>query len=190
VAIERRVVDPAAPTGAVLNPPAPDTGVSVIPGAVLGTAKVRLEAEQNGRTSVAEANNFSAATGAVATRTQFQTVLLAAAPAAIPVAVRAAALAAVDADLQGQGLLDKTGNVSPDVVKQFSWEKDVCLPTPGVIVKGCLDECSVCEPEVEQKIHLELKRMDLENQLLQKKIDLLDKAQEYRCCPPSEVEDE
>jgi hypothetical protein len=57
-------------------------------------------------------------------------------------------------------------------------------------VKGCLDECSVCEPEVEQKIQLELKRMDLENQLLQKKIDLLDKAQEYRCCPPSEVEHE
>jgi hypothetical protein len=190
VAIERRVVDPAAPTGAALNPPPPDTGVSVIPGAVLGTAKVRLEAEQIGRTSVAEANNFSAATGTVATRTQFQTVLLAAAPAPIPVAVRAAALAAVDADLQGQGLLDKAGNVSPAAVKQFSWEKDVCLPTPGVIVKGCLDECSVCEPEVEQKIQLALKRMDLENQLLQKKIDLLDKAQEYRCCPPSEVEDE
>jgi hypothetical protein len=190
VAIERRVVDPAAPTGALLNPPVPDTGVAVIPGAVLGTAKVRLDAEQNGRTSVTEANNFGSATGALATRTQLQTVALAVAPAPIPVAVRAAALAAVDADLQKEGLLDKNGNVSPDAVKQFSWERDICLPTPGVIVKGCLDECSICEPEVEQKIQLELKRMDLENQLLQKKIDLLEKAQEYRCCPPSEVEHE
>jgi len=188
VAIERRVIDPAAPTGAVLNPPPSDTGVSVIPGAVLGTAKVRLAAEQNGRTSVADANNFGSAAGALATRTQFQTLALAAAPAPIPVALRTAALAAVDADLQAEGLLDKNGNVSPDAVKQFSWERDVCLPTPGVIVKGCLDECSICEPEVEQKIQLELKRMDLENQLLQKKIDLLEKAQEYRCCPPAEVE--
>jgi hypothetical protein len=189
VAIERRVVDPAAPTGAVLNPPTPDTGVSVIPGAVIGTAKVRLEAEQNGRTSVTEANNFSSATGALATRTQLQTLSLAVAPAPIPVAVRAAALAAVDADLQAENLLDKNGNVTPDAVKQFSWERDICLPTPGVIVKGCLDDCSICEPEVEQKIQLELKRLDLENQLLQKKIDLLEKSQEYRCCPQEEEEE-
>jgi hypothetical protein len=55
-------------------------------------------------------------------------------------------------------------------------------------VKGCLDTCSICEPEVEQKIKLELQRMDLENKLLQKKIDLLDKAQEYRCCPGTSTE--
>ncbi|PWT97688.1 MAG: hypothetical protein C5B51_30860 [Terriglobia bacterium] len=188
IAIERRVIDPAAPTGAQLNPPAPDTGVSVIPGAVLGTAKVRLDAEQSGRTSVTQADAFNSATTGVTARTQLLTAV-AVAPAPLPVAVRNAALAAADADLQAQGLLDKNGNPSPDAVKQFSWEKDICLPTPGLLVKGCLDDCNICEPEVEQKIQLELKRLDLENQLLQKKIDLLEKSQEYRCCPPSEVEE-
>ncbi|HZT31140.1 MAG TPA: hypothetical protein VFA33_14725 [Bryobacteraceae bacterium] len=186
VAIERRVVDPAAPTGTVLNPPSPDTGVSVIPGAVLGTNKERLDAEQRGRTSVTEANNFSPTAGRTVAGAS---LALAVAAEPLSVAARKAALAAVDADLQQEGLLDKSGNLNPDAVKQLSWEKNICLPTPGLIVKGCLDECSVCEPEVEQKIQLELKRMDLENQLLQKKIDLLEKSQEYRCCPAGETEE-
>ena len=35
---------------------------------------------------------------------------------------------------------------------------------------------------------LEIARKDLENQLLKKQIDLLEKSQEYRCCPEGEVE--
>jgi hypothetical protein len=183
VAIERRVVDPAAPTGTVLNPAPPNTGVSVIPGAVLGTNKERLNAEERARASVSEAGNFAGAAGGL----QAQTALFSIAEP-LSVAVRQAALSAVDKDLQGEGLLDGKGNLNPDAVSRLSWEKDICLPTPGVIVKGCLDECSVCEPELEQKIQLELVRMDLENQLLKRKIDLLDKSQEYRCCPADEEE--
>ena len=41
----------------------------------------------------------------------------------------------------------------------------------------------VCEPEVKRKIQLELDEQELRNKLLQRQIDLLDKAQEYRCCP-------
>jgi hypothetical protein len=182
-AIERRVVDPAAPTGALLNPPAPNTGVSVIPYAVTGTNSQRLAAEERGRTSVTEANNFSESNTATLTGLRLQTGVFTITSELLSVAVRKAALAAVDADLQQEGLLDQNGNLNPDAVKQFSWQKDICLPTPGVLVKGCLDTCSICEPEVEQKIQLELQRMDLENKLLQKKIDLLDKSQEYRCCP-------
>jgi hypothetical protein len=62
----------------------------------------------------------------------------------------------------------------------------VRLPTPGVLVKGCLDECSTCEPEREKEIELDLARKALENQLLKRKIELLDKAQEYRCCQDKE----
>jgi hypothetical protein len=186
-AIERRVVDPAAPTGAVLNPPSPATGVSVIPYAVTGTNSKRLDAEQRGRTSVVDANNFSSASGANLTTLQLQTTAFAVNSEALSVAARKAALAAVDADLVSEGLLDKNGNPSTDAIKRLSWKKDLCLPTPGVIVKGCLDTCSICEPEVEQKIQLELTRMDLENKLLQKRIDLLDKSQEYRCCPRGET---
>jgi hypothetical protein len=37
-----------------------------------------------------------------------------------------------------------------------------------------------------RKIQLELDEMELRNKLLQRQIDLLDKAQEYRCCPAGE----
>ena len=50
------------------------------------------------------------------------------------------------------------------------------LPTAGVIVKGCLDECNTCEPAARERIHLQ-------NELLRKQIELLEKSQEYRCCP-------
>jgi len=50
-------------------------------------------------------------------------------------------------------------------------------------VKGCLDTCDICEPEVQRKIQLDLDEQDLRNQLLKRQIELLDKSQEYRCCP-------
>jgi len=48
------------------------------------------------------------------------------------------------------------------------------------VIKGCLDECDICEPLLDR---------ELENELLKKQIDLLDKSQEYRCCPDGD-EDE
>jgi len=59
-----------------------------------------------------------------------------------------------------------------------------------VIVKGCLDECDVCEPELKENIKLDLERKKLENQLLAKQIELLAKSQAYRCCPAGEAETE
>jgi uncharacterized protein YuzB (UPF0349 family) len=73
--------------------------------------------------------------------------------------------------------------VSPAAQQQHSFEKTSSLPTPGILVKGCLDECSICEASLEQEIELELQKKELENKLLQRQIDLLDKSQEYRCCP-------
>lgn len=52
------------------------------------------------------------------------------------------------------------------------------LPTAGIIVKGCMDECNTLEPERERYYKLQ-------NDLLEKQIALLEKSQEYRCCPPS-----
>ena len=63
------------------------------------------------------------------------------------------------------------------------------MPTAGIIVKGCLDECHVCEPTLDEEIALELERKKLENEMLKKQIELLDKSQEYRCCPAGEVEE-
>jgi hypothetical protein len=60
------------------------------------------------------------------------------------------------------------------------FDMEFSLPTGGVIVKGCLDECDVCEPHVKE-------RLQLENDLLRRQIELLEKSQEYRCCPPAPV---
>jgi hypothetical protein len=99
-------------------------------------------------------------------------------------AIRKAALEAADKNLVAAGLLTKVGgDVSPQAQQDFLVSTESCLPTPGVIVKGCLDDCDVCEPELQKKIELELEEQELKNQLLKRQIELLDKSQEYRCCP-------
>jgi len=106
-----------------------------------------------------------------------------------PGPVRQQALDQVAEDLIKAGILDpNTLAVAPGMQKDLSWEKRSSLPTGGVIVKGCLDECSVCEPELGKLYELEVARRTLENALLQKQIDLLEKSHEYRCCPEDEAE--
>ena len=67
-------------------------------------------------------------------------------------------------------------------------EKTMSIPTPGVLVKGCLDDCDISEREVTKLLDLEIACKDLENQLLAKKVALLEKSQEYRCSPADEEE--
>ena len=113
------------------------------------------------------------------------------APEPLPAAMRRQALQQVDATLVAAGLLDKaTGKVSDEVKKTLSFETTTALPTPGLLVRGCLDDCDVCEPTLEKAIELDLERKALENKLLQKQIDLLEKSQEYRCCPVGEAEED
>jgi hypothetical protein len=81
-------------------------------------------------------------------------------------------------------LLDKVGGVASAKAKaEIGYERKTSMPTAGVIVKTCVDGCSACEPELEKKIELELQRLELQNKLLAKQIELLEKSQEYRCCP-------
>ena len=185
VGVDRRVDDPAAPTGVVQNPPPPATGVSAIPTGVVATAKERLEVERQGRASVAESQvegtRFASAT--LAGRSVAAAVV---APEPLAPGVVRAALAEVDKELAGEGLLDKAGNLSPAAQERFGWERQISLPTPGLLVKGCLDDCDICEDELREEIRLDLERKQLENKLLARQIELLDKAQEYRCCPEGE----
>ena len=104
-------------------------------------------------------------------------------------AARDAALKAAEAELVREGLLTKDGQVSEQAKTRFGWEREIALPTPGIVVKGCLDECNTCEPALERSIELELQRQHLENELLKRQIELVDKAQEYRCCPEGEDDD-
>jgi hypothetical protein len=192
VAIQRRVIDPAADTRVSNNAFAEDGGVSAIPNAVLATDANRLKVELAGRDSVlakqrAESVGMALgrdAGGAGALRSA--TLENVAQP--LPLAVKARALQQVDQELNRAGLIDKRGKVSEELVAELSFERVSSLPTPGLMVKGCLDECNVCEPARGKEIELDLEHKALQNELLKKQIALLEKSQEYRCCPVGEEE--
>jgi hypothetical protein len=193
VAIQRRVIDPAADTRITNNPFVADGDVSAIPNAVLATDTNRLQVEEIGRASeLARVRANAAGTGAggaTGAAAGFASSRLAAAEVApIPAAAKVRALAQVDTALQKQGLIDKQGKVTDKTVAELSFERISSLPTPGLLVKGCLDECDICEPSLDREIELDLERKALENELLKKQIELLEKSQEYRCCPADEEE--
>jgi hypothetical protein len=194
--IERRVIDPAADTKVAVNPFVSRGDVSVVPTAILATADNRLAVEARARQSVAAAQDESVGLGMVGRSSVLGSRFAAAAAIAptaepLPAAVRQAALKQVDATLAGVGLLDKTtGRVTEETKKKFSFEVTSSLPTPGLLVRGCIDDCDICEPARKKEIELDLVRKDLENQLLKKQIELLEKSQEYRCCPEGEAEED
>lgn len=204
-AIRRRVVDPAGDSGVRLNPPTFTGDVAVIPRGVLATDTGRVTVESVGRASAAADRAGVLATGGEGgTRAGelFQGRLLTArdlqaeqaafrTAAPMTAEVRAEALKQVDEDLVAAGLLDRVGgDLSDRFAQELSFEIQTCLPTPALLVKGCLDECTVCEPARERQIELELARAELENKLLERQVELLDRAQQYRCCPAGEVEEE
>ena len=188
VAIQRRVIDAAADTRITNNPFVNDGDVGAIPNAVLATDANRLQVEKIGRASeVARVSGDAAGTvGLAAGATAARFVAADAGP--IPEALKAKALAQVDAALVKQGLLDRKGQVSDQIVTELSFERKSSLPTPGTLVKGCLDDCDTCEPSLDTQIELELENKRLQNELLKRQIELLDKSQAYRCCPAGEVE--
>lgn len=184
IGIDRRVDDPLAPTGVDLIPPKPVTGVGVLSSRVLATSSNRLDVATRALQSVAVEQGDASRVGVLAARVLTNI----GGQAAIPVNVRQEALKLVDQDLVNEGLIDKNGQVTKTAQQTLGWEKTMSIPTPGVLVKGCLDDCDTCEPQLEKLYELEITRKDLENQLLAKQIALLEKSQEYRCCPVDEEE--
>jgi hypothetical protein len=163
VAIERRVNDPTAPTEADrLIGPETAGMVAVRPQAVLATDKNRLEIERIARESTIERQR-----------------------AAVGLAVQE-----VDKDLGKANLIDiKTGKPTKEIIAELSWERDELIPTPGLLVKSCMDDCNICEPALIKERELDIERKNLENELLKRQIELLEKSQEYRCCPKSSEEE-
>ena len=179
-AIERRVIDTVAPLPVAANPVATLGGLSAIQQELPATAKARIEIETRGYQSealkrsatvpgpngIAGRTPLNTATGATLNGLGTQTPL--------SPDVRAKALADVDQRLIAAGLLDKaTGRVGTEIKAEIDYTRRTSLPTAGVIVKGCLDKCGTCEPELERRHALELDRLDLMNQWLKKQIDLL-----------------
>ncbi|CAM5596342.1 hypothetical protein [Rhodanobacter lindaniclasticus] len=191
VAIERRVLDPAAPAPLLANPIRNAGAVAVMPQEVPATNAKRLDIESRGLQS--EALYAQARAEPSLLQARFNLAALAVpinVQTPLPDDARRAALAEVDKQLAERRLLDpRTDDFSAEARAKFQYTRDTSLPTAGVIVKGCFDECNICEPELQKKNQLELTRLDLQNQLLQRQIELLDKAQEYRCCPVAEDDD-
>jgi hypothetical protein len=197
----RRVEDPAASTTVETRPLRPNAHVAVIPSGVLATNTDRVEIETAARTSAAakRANLISNLGASVSFG--FASGGLVAAPLRTGLAStnvkpltpeeRASALQMVDEALVQAGVLDEVGgDISSALQAELSFERTTCLPTQAIVVKGCLDDCSVCESALEREIELDLERKALENDLLRRQIELLARSQEYRCCPAGRVEEE
>ena len=193
VAIERRVEDPKVPTGAYQRVPLDTTGrVSVLPQYISATNKNRLDIEHMARTSAVERQQaVASAVGLTSGHIYSSASALSVTPVAIDrgepsfnITLRKAAIEAVDRELADAGLLNaKTGKPTEKIIAELSWKREEILPTPGVIVKGCLDKCDTCEPALQKEIELDLERRLFENEMLKRQTELLEKSQEYRCCP-------
>ncbi|MCA1978576.1 MAG: hypothetical protein LDL19_05000 [Thiobacillus sp.] len=192
IGIYRRVIDPAANSAVRTNPFADDGGVDVIPNGILATDPKRFEVQRAAQVSKIELN------AATTNRASFAGVQFAAGfgpfagaadPEPIPEPVRDKALKSVDAELMKAGYLTENGQLNEKRVLELGYERTSSLPTPGLHVRSCLDDCDVCEPALDESIALEVERQKLENALLQKQIELLEKHQDYRCCPVSETDD-
>jgi hypothetical protein len=88
-----------------------------------------------------------------------------------------------------EGYLKENGQINEKRVVELEFERTSSLPTPGMYVRSCLDDCDVCEPALDKAMELELEHQRLKLALLQKQIDLLEKHQDYRCCPVLEAEE-
>lgn len=195
VAVLRRVVDAAGDSSVDARPVRPGTGVKVLPAGILATQAGRTSVQTEGRTSAAaQQANVLGNAGGIGNVAGFAPVLTATRFAinAQPVALdlQDAVLKKVDAELVKEGVLAQVGSnaVGPKLAAELNFERTFCLPTQGIVVKGCLDRCSTCEDSREKSILLDLERKALENKMLAKQIDLLEKSQQYRCCPVDEAE--
>jgi hypothetical protein len=179
VAIERRVLDDSAPIGGVLQPGANKLPVALVPQDIPATAVIKKTTVASGAFAATNIDTASLLTAnPTLTRVAFNTDQNFATP--LDNETRAKALKEVDEQLIAKNLITKEGKVATETKQVIEFEMEFSLPTPGIIVKGCLDDCDVCEPALKE-------RMQLENDLLRKQIELLEKSQEYRCCPPANV---
>jgi hypothetical protein len=197
VAIERRVLDPVAPLPVPANPFRAVGQIATVPQEVPATSPKRQEVQEaaisSDATLRAVATAPSTPQAAAGLRSAAFNAAVLNAPAAagfqIPLSdeLRTKALQEVDAQLVKLRLIDRVGGVvAKPLQEEINYERETSIPTAGVVVKSCVDDCNICEEEVERRAKLELDRLELENKLLARQIDLLDKSQEYRCCPDSD----
>jgi hypothetical protein len=184
VSIERRVLDDNAPLSGILQPGPVKLPVALVPQDIPATAVLKRIAVQSAGLATGATITTALDTSAISslhanTGSQFfADDQIAGLP--LDADSRNKALKEVDDQLLNKNLIDKAGKVSTETKQVIEFESVFSLPTAGILVKGCLDNCDICEPEAKENIQLQ-------NDLLRKQIELLEKSQEYRCCPPAPV---
>src|SRR4030095_13126926 len=69
-------------------------------------------------------------------------------------------------DALRDAILKQLGPITVGQVSQRNTE--IAIPTDGLLFEAELAHCSSCEPEMERRLALELKKLELENELLQR----------------------
>ena len=87
-----------------------------------------------------------------------------------------------EAERARKAAIAKADKIMAALPEVQAFEQVSIIPTEALYVQSELGDCLLCEPYVVAKHELELERLKLENRKLRREIDLLDKAQEYRCC--------
>jgi len=196
VSVVRKVIDPAAPTPIPGKALRVSGQISTIPQEVPATNTSRLEIQQRALQSEVQLKQaqLTSNTGFAAANTgpflAARVINPNADTAPIEQEVRTAAIKEVDTELAKAGILDRSGNITKEIISELSFERKTSIPTAGIIVRGCLDDCDICETELKEEMKLDLEHKRLQNKLLEKQIELLEKSQEYRCCPCDEDEEE
>ncbi|MGB4846077.1 MAG: hypothetical protein WBP16_16540, partial [Ferruginibacter sp.] len=180
VAIERRVLDENAPVGGIILPTPVALPVAIVPQDMPATAFLKKQTINAAGLSSVAAFDATPVTALASANVRKLSVNQQDFGSPLEGELRIKALKQVDEELATSKLIDKEGKPTKETKQRIEFEREFSLPTAGIIVKGCLDECDVCEPVLKE-------RMQLENDLLRKQIELLEKSQEYRCCPPAPV---
>ncbi|XMO86237.1 hypothetical protein AAFN75_15715 [Algibacter sp. AS12] len=181
--IKTRVIDQATPSSVVNKPILTNAKLSVVPTAVLATSS-KLPEKIKEIKAINNDNNLRYSAAYVASNSRYSVVQ------PLSETVRVKALENVKNNLIEANILTKDGGATEQTIAEFSFEYTTSIPTAGVVVKGCLDNCNVCEESLMEDIKLDLEHKKLRNKLLEKQVELLEKSQEYRCCPVDEQLDD
>jgi hypothetical protein len=179
-AVRLRVIDQAGDSAIRNTPIAHDQKLTVIPEGVKASAAVTKQAA------------FSQATISGLSVNAYRYNDARAISTAEPMSntVRQAAINHVMDDLKAAKVVKQDGKLTEEMKTELEFEFRTTIPTPGIVIKGCLDDCNVCEPASQEVIKLEIENKTLKNELLRRQIELLDQSQEYRCCPVNESEED
>ncbi|KAA5821408.1 hypothetical protein FPF71_16145 [Algibacter amylolyticus] len=181
--IKTRVIDQATPSSVVNKPILTNAKLSVVPTAVLATSS-KLPEKIKEIKAINNDNNLRYSAAYVASNSRYSVIQ------PLSENVRVKALENVKNNLIAANILTKDGGTTEQTIAEFSFEYKTSIPTAGVVVKGCLDSCNVCEEGLMEEIKLDLEHKKLRNKLLEKQVELLEKSQEYRCCPVDEELDD